>query len=148
MSALLPAAAAVLLVVATVAVLTAWGRHRTRQLPWFRCRLRATSGRRSHRWQLRSTRAAWVADVLVVRTGVLRLWLTPLAVQPDPDSERRALAPREVRGLGPRPVVLRLLVPGRGALDVAVAAVDAERVVGPFLTAALAGLPEAPRGRG
>ena len=52
--------------------------------------------------------------MLLVRSGVLRLWLTPLSVGVAGDVKLQALGPGEVRGLGPRPVALRLTVPRRG----------------------------------
>jgi hypothetical protein len=139
-------------VLVTIGVLTVWGRVRYgRLLPSVRCRLGPpVTGRRRGRarWCLRRSRAAWVGDVLLVRSGALRLWLTPLPVGVARDVSVRALEPGEVRGLGRHPVALRFTVPDAGELEVAVAAEHADLLVGPFLTAALTGLPDARRERG
>jgi hypothetical protein len=47
--------------------------------------------------------------------------------------------------MGRRPVVLRVTAPDGGELEVATREVNAARLVGPFLTAMLPGLPKAPR---
>jgi hypothetical protein len=139
-------------VLGTLAVLAVWARVRyARTLPSFRCRLGPPVVRwraRRSRWRLRRSRAAWVDDVLLVRSGALGLWLTPLSVGVAEDVKLHALGPRQVRGLGPRPVALRVTVRGGAELEIAVADESADRLVGPFLTAALSGLPDAPRGRG
>lgn len=139
-------------VLGTLVVLTVQGQRRyERSVSSFRCRLGPpTAGPRRGRarWCVRRTRAAWVDGALLVRSGALRLWLTPLSVRVPRDAEARALRPGEVRGLGPRPVAMRFVLDGGGQLETAVANEDADRLVGPFLTAALAGLPDAPRERG
>jgi hypothetical protein len=139
-------------VLGTLAVLAVWARVRyARSLPSFRCRLGPPASRWRPvrgRWCLRRSWAAWVDDVLLVRSGALRLWLTPLSVGVAEDVRLQALGPGEVRGLGPRPVALQVTVRGGGELEIAVAAESADRLVGPFLTAALSGLPDAPRERG
>jgi hypothetical protein len=139
--------------VLTLALLTVWARvHYARRLPSFRCRIGPPPAggrrRRGARWCLRRSWATWVDDVLLVRSGALRLWLTPLPVSVARDVTVQALRPGEVRGLGRRPVALRLTLRDDGELEIAVAAESAERLVGPFLTAALSGLPDAPRERG
>jgi|SRR5215218_8444752 len=145
-SALLASAVSVLM---TLTVLTVWGKIRyARRLPSFRCRLGPPTGSRRRgraRWCLRRSWAAWVDDVLLVRSGPLRLWLTPLPIGVARDVTVQALGPGEVRGLGPHPVALRLTLRDEGELEIAVAAENADRLVGPFLTAALSGLPDAPR---
>jgi hypothetical protein len=152
MSPVLSATTAVLLAAATAAVLSLEARIRyVRRLPSFRCRLGPPARRwpRSRaRWCLRRTRAAWVGDVLLVRSGLLRLWITPLAVAVPPDEVVRALEPAEVRGFGTRPVALRFTAPDGRPLEIAVAHWDVDRLVGPFLAASLSGLPPAPREHG
>jgi hypothetical protein len=49
---------------------------------------------------------------------------------------------------GGHPVILRFTTHDRCEVEVAVAHQDAGLLVGPFLTAAMSGLPEAPRERG
>jgi hypothetical protein len=151
MSPVLVALGAVVLVGTTVVVLAAWGRIRyARELPSFRCRVGPPASSRRHhaRWCLRRTRAAWVDDVLLLRSGVLRLWLTPLAVGVARKVTVQALEPGEVRGLGRHPVALRFTTHDRCEVEVAVAHQDAGLLVGPVLTAAMSGLPHAPRERG
>jgi len=150
MSPLVAASIVVALVLATVLVIAAWGHVRyARRLPFFRCRIgppAAVSRRGSRaRWCRRRTRAVWVDDVLLVRSGVLRLWVTPFAVGA---ARAVSLEPADVHGLGPRPVAMRFNLREAGEMEVAVAAEHADRLVGPFLTAALSGLPDAPRERG
>ena len=139
-------------VLGTLAALTARARVRyARRLRSFPCRLgppTAAWRRGRARWRLRRTQAAWVGGVLLVRSGPLRLWITPLAVDVPREGTIQALGRRDVRGLGKQPVALRFVLAGARTLDVAVAAEDADRLVGPFLTAALSGLPDAPRERG
>jgi hypothetical protein len=141
-------AAAVGPVVVLLAGLSAWSRIRfARTLPSFRCRIGPPTApwrRRGTRWRLRRTRAAWVNDVLLVQTGVLRLWVTPVAPVIPRDAAVRPLGPGTVRGLGRRPVVLRVTAPDGGELEVAARDVNAARLVGPFLTAMLPGPPRAP----
>jgi hypothetical protein len=86
--------------------------------------------------------------VLLVRSGALRLWLTPLSVSAADDVAVRALPPGEARGLGLHPVVPSFTGPTGGHCEVAAAAESAERLVGPFLAATLAGLPGAHNERG
>jgi hypothetical protein len=140
-------------VVLTLAVLMVWARvHYARRLPSFRCRIGPPPAgrrrRRGARWCLRRSWATWVDDVLLVRSGALRLWLTPLRVGVARDVTVQALTAGGVRGLGPHPVALRLTLRDAGEVEIAVAAESADRLVGPFLTAALSGLPDAPRERG
>jgi hypothetical protein len=151
MSPILTGLFAVLLVSATVVALTAWGRVRyARRLPSFRCRVGPPTSRWRRcrrRWRVRYTRAAWVDNVLLLRSGVLRLWLSPLPVGVAGDVTLEALEPDQVRGLGPRPVALRFSLPDAGEVEIAVAAESADRLVGPFLTA-MPGLPDARREHG
>jgi hypothetical protein len=134
-------------VLATVAVLTTWVRVRyARRLPFFRCRIGPPPRplrRGEARWCRRRTWATWVGDVLMIRSGPFRLWLTPLRVEVLREVTVEILDRGEVRGLGRRPAAMRFALPSGGDVEVAVAAKDVDRLVGPFLTAALAGLPEA-----
>ncbi|MGY1631136.1 hypothetical protein ACI784_05420 [Geodermatophilus sp. SYSU D01186] len=152
MSPLLAVLGAVVLVGGTVLVVAVWARVRfTRDLASFRCRVgppTSRSRRYSARWAVRRTRAAWVDDVLLLRSGALRLWVTPLPLGIARDVTVEDLGPGEVRGLGRQPVALRFTSHDGYGLEIAVAHQDAGRLVGPFLTAALSGLPDAPRERG
>ncbi|MGY1707449.1 hypothetical protein ACI79C_23040 [Geodermatophilus sp. SYSU D00697] len=151
MTPVLVALGAVVLVGATVVVLAAWGRIRyARELPSFRCRVGPPASPRRYdaRWCLRRTQAAWVDDVLLLRSGLLRLWLTPLAAGVAREVTVEALEPGEARGLGRRPVALRLTADDGCVVEVAAAHEDVGRLVGPFLAAVVSGLPDAPRERG
>lgn len=138
-------------VVVTVAVLALVARARyASRLPGFRCRVGppGVPWRRHARWRLRRTRAAWLGDVLVLRAGALRLWLDPVAVRVAGSAVVEPLDRHRPHGLGPHPVALTFTTGDGSRLEIAVAGRDADRLVGPFLTAALAGLPKAPRERG
>lgn len=116
----------------------------------FACRLRRTirGRRRWRRWQPWRARARWVSEVLLVRSGPLGLSSRPYAARIGPGATLRPVSAASVRRLGPMPWAL-LLSTEDGPLDVAVADVDKEMLVGPYLTAAMTGLPSAPReGRG
>jgi hypothetical protein len=142
---------AVLSATLTLTLLSARARRRCAGLPFFRCRIGPPNLRRWRgraRWCLRRTSAAWVDGVLLVRSGALRLWLTPLSVTVAGDVEVRALPPGEARGLGPHPLVLSFTGPTGNHCEIAAAAESAERLVGPFLAATVAGLPGAHNERG
>lgn len=117
----------------------------------FRCRVRMPTGgrrRRWHRWPLRQARARWIHDVLIVQPGPLGLSVVPLAARIAPGAVLRPLAAGQVRGLGARPWALLLTTEDRAAVDVVVAEADRDLLVGPYLIAALDGLPSAPREQG
>jgi hypothetical protein len=131
---------AVLSTTVTLLVLGARVRRRCADLTFFRCRVGPpASGRRRGRarWCPRRTRAAWVDDVLVVRSGALRLWLVPVSLSAARDVRVRALPATEARGLGPNPVVLSFDRPAGPRFEIAAAAEYADRLVGPFLAAPL-----------
>ncbi|HKG51237.1 MAG TPA: hypothetical protein VKB14_12420 [Actinomycetales bacterium] len=114
----------------------------------FRCRLRVcslTSARwpRSSRWWSRPMWAAWHDDVLVVRRGPvlartirLRATLTPAGVY--------AVPADDATRCGKRPIAAGLRVSDGSQLEVAAAAEAREALVGPYLAAAINGLPRAP----
>lgn len=146
MSAAWAAVSLVAAAVVPVALLSVWSAVRfARRFPTFRCRVGLPPGRRA-RWRLCRRQAAWVSDVLLVRSGLVGSWVAPLATGVPPDSTVRPLDARAVRGLGPRPVALRLLGPDGAELEVAVAEESAEQVVGPYLLAAMP-RPRAPKQR-
>jgi hypothetical protein len=144
---LLVAAACVASAAGTLAVLSGLSRLRFGRLPGaFRCRLGPPSGWRLHRtWRVRRTRAVWVNDVLLVQTGLLRLGVAPVSPELAREASVESLEAFEVRGLGPRPVALRLTAANGRPLVVATSARNRTALVGPFLTASLDGLPRAPR---
>src|SRR3954452_11123444 len=93
-------AGSALLIGATVAVVAVWARlHYARRLTSFRCRVGPPAARwrrRRARWRVRRTRASWVDDVLLLRSGALRLWLTPFAVGVAREVSVQELGPGEV----------------------------------------------------
>lgn len=138
------------LAVVPVLVLAAWTRLRfTRRFASFRCRLGPPESRRSRRrWRLLRTRAAWVHDVLVVRSGPFHLGVTPVAVGVPRTARVRRLGPGEVHGLGERPASLRCTTDDGRAFEVAVPRDCVPQLVGPFLAVLLPDLPPAPRDMG
>jgi hypothetical protein len=119
----------------------------TREAGAFRCRVspRPWARRRGRaRWSRFATHARWVNDVLLVRSGFLRLGVTALAAHVAPRTQLEQLAPAEARRLGRAPRALRLVLDGGGTLEVATSEDCGELLVGPYLVAAL-GDPPPPR---
>jgi hypothetical protein len=115
----------------------------------FRCKLRAPGNpsaglRRS--WDRAPRRAVWVHDVLLVQHGTLRQHVVALHAR-IPEDVLHPLPIGEVTGLGSDPQVLALQLDDRRVIEVAVPAEARPLVVGPFLAAAIPGLPEAPAER-
>jgi hypothetical protein len=122
----------------------AWRGHRdfTRQEGTFRCRLRVRSAALpgfSPRWSRRRPQARWVHDVLLVRTGWLRPRIRALPVRVA-EGELVELDPRWVRGLGPQPVSIRLLLDDQAAVEVATAEAEGALLAGPFVVLAISRL--------
>jgi hypothetical protein len=88
-----------------------------------------------------------VHDVLLVRSGFLRLGLTAWPVCPARGAGVQALTRSDVRRLGPHPVALRLTRTD-GTVEIAVSEEFRTELVGPFLVAELSDLPPAPREKG
>jgi hypothetical protein len=98
------------------------------------------------RWGHRRRRAVWVHDVLLVRHGLLGQHVVALPVR-IPDEVIRPAPAEVVRGLGSRPQVLRLRLDEGPPVEVATASEARSLVVGPFMAAAIPGLPGAPADR-
>jgi hypothetical protein len=81
--------------------------------------------------------------VLVVHRGVFLPRLLTFAVRGPGDALRRSCRP-EISWLGAEPVVLSLQLDDGRQLDIAARGSDRTALVGPFLTAAIPGLPQAP----
>jgi hypothetical protein len=131
-------------------VLLVSARRRRAGLTFFRCRVGPPTGRRTRRarWAVRRTSAAWVDDVLLVRSGALRLWLTPVSASAALDVSVRSVPPDEARGLGPHPFALRLTNATGDRFEIAAPAESAELLVGPYLVAHLADRTRAEHERG
>ena len=115
----------------------------------FRCRLAFLSSpvtsRHESRWTRLTTRAKWTGDVLVIQVGPLWAQTLRLPVHLPLDTQIHDQPRGVVRRLGAHPQSLVIPHEGCTALVVAVRAKDRTRLVGPFLAAAVAGLPSAPR---
>jgi hypothetical protein len=141
---------ALVLVTVPLAALSVVSRVRFARLPEsFRCRLSAAASLRrgETRWRRHRTRARWVNDVLLIQDGALRTGVRVLPAWIPPGASVRTVLPDDVRRLGRHPVALRLMT-GEGPVDLAVAESSRLLLVGPFLTAAIPGLPRAPRDHG
>jgi hypothetical protein len=135
---------------ATLVVLSVRARFRFRRLPGsFRCRLGPGSRRRRapSAWRIRRTRAVWARDVLLVQSGALRLGITPVCASVARHAAVEELEPFTTRGLGLHAVALTLTADDGRSVVVATAGRDRTTLAGPFLAAALPGLPRAPRGQ-
>jgi hypothetical protein len=112
----------------------------------FRCKLRAPDNpsagmRRS--WDRAPRRAVWVHDVLLVQHGFLRQHIVALPAR-IPDDVLSPVRIGEATGLGPDPQMLPLQLDDGRVVEIAVPAEAQPLVVGPFLAAAIPGLPTAP----
>lgn len=137
----------VLLVVATRYVVAATARHAGPGAQPFPCKFRTAGelGRpRQTRWPLRRSRAAWVHDVLIVTRGTMFPRVTTLAVRM-PEEALRQTCSQEVRGLGSHPLVILLRLDDGCLVEVAAAGSHRTQLVGPFMAAAIPGLPGGPR---
>jgi len=130
----------------------------------FRCRLRRSDGVLTlSRWRVRrllwkwfgdwarpwprvDTWAVWAHDVLLVHRGLVRPRVSVFRVR-FPDGPMVLLSDFEVTGLGPNPMVFPLRCDDESLLEVAAAEEDRTLLAGPFLAAAIPGLPKAPRER-
>jgi hypothetical protein len=96
-------------------------------------------------WGRRRTAAVWAHDVLLVRCGLFGQQVVALPVRLPEHGPRPA--PDLVRGLGSDPQVLGLRLDGGSVVELAIAAEARVAAVGPFLAAAIPGLPAAPADR-
>jgi len=141
-------------------------RRRFRRLEGsFRCRLRRTDDGvlMLSRWRLRrilwswfgdwarawpgvNAWGVWAHDVLLVHRGLWRPRIAVFRVR-FPDGPMMLMSDVEVTGLGPNPMVFPLRCDDEKQLEVAAAEEDRTLLAGPFLAAAIPGLPKAPRER-
>lgn len=136
-----------------IGAVVAWNRVRfARDRSSFRCRLARITPSRTfrhpRRWSRLKTRAKWTGDTLLIQVGPLWAGTLRIAVNLPLDAQIRAEARGAVRRLGAHPQSLLIRCDGCTALVVAVQAKDRTRLVGPFLAAAVAGLPSVPRSDG
>jgi|SRR5215207_3583173 len=125
----------------------AWSRFRfARTEGAFRCKVRAPYGRVPgvrRRWHAGWTHALWTHDVLLVERGFVRQRTMAIPVSATGDVVRTMFA-GEVRGLGRDPVVLVLELDEDLLVEVAAPRPSRTLLAGPFLAAAIPGLPESP----
>ena len=130
----------------TLGILSSRSRRRfAQQRGAFRCRVRLPwlRGRAGRRWP-RPTQAVWVADVLLIQSGRLRLSVAPVAAHVARSVSVEEQDPVRVRSLGTQPLSLLMTDQLGHPVVVAVAASDRALLVGPFLTVAAPGVPGAP----
>lgn len=109
----------------------------------FRCkvmRLGRVPWHRTARWSRTRTHARWVHDVLLIRCGFLHLRTRALAVRL-PEDRIRVVSRAEIRRLGQRPQLLQFQLDDYSRVEIAVAEDVRTLMVGPFLAAAIPGLP-------
>jgi hypothetical protein len=118
----------------------------------FLCKARLCDGRSVHwprlrrRWMRRWVWARWVDDVLVVRRGrvVLRRVELPARIL---DDGVRVLSESDAPRCGYRPIAVELEVADGSRIEVVASEYARHSLVGPYLAAALHGLPRAPAPR-
>ena len=112
----------------------AWSRRQVRRSPGvFACRLRPTGPLEGARWPRRKRHARWVHDVLLVHRGaaLARYDAYPVANVTGP------IVGAPVRGMGERPVRLRLHLDDGRLFDMAAHNSDVDSAIGPFVVASL-----------
>lgn len=117
----------------------------------FACRTARLSSRWWHRdglhWRLLRSRAAWVDNVLVIRSGPLSLRTLTIPVFLPPKTRIEDEMPSTVHWLGSCPQSLWIERDDGTPIKIAVRERDRTKLAGPFLVAAIAGLPAARRER-
>lgn len=138
------------LVLASLLIVSGWTAsfRFSSSTPGFRCKIRPadTGDHGSSPWPLRRHRGTWVHDVLLLRRGVILVRLTALPTRV-PDEALRDMRPGEVHGLGGHPVAIVLRLDDGNLVEVAAGFADRAHLVGPFLAAAIPGLPPGPTER-
>jgi hypothetical protein len=118
----------------------------------FRCRIRLSAGRCQQwrrlprRWSRRRLRARWVGDQLVVWRRPVLLTSVGFQGRVSRDGVYR-LPTMEVAGLGYRPLVVELELGDGSRIELVTYEWARADLVGPYLSAALNDLPQAPRPR-
>jgi hypothetical protein len=97
------------------------------------------------RWGWLRTRAKWVNDVLIVQSGPLWMRSLTIAVSLPKGAQIETEPPSTVRRLGPRPQSLWIDCSEVMPLKIAVREQDRTKLAGPFVAAAIGGLPSPPR---
>jgi hypothetical protein len=144
MAAMIVLAVLVFASVSVVAAVAATFRFPSR-ITSFRCKIRPAPlpGAKRHRWPLRRCRATWVHDVLMVRRGLVLATVSALPVHLL-EKALRETGPDEIPFLGPALVAVVLRLDDDSLVEVAAASGDRTALVGPFLAAAIPGLPSGP----
>jgi hypothetical protein len=109
----------------------------------FRCKVRVTKGEVPgvrRQFPRRPGYARWVHDVLLVHQDALRPYPVPVPAR-FPDGVMHGVSRSSVPGLGDAPLVLPVQLDDGPIVEVAAAQSDRTLLVGPFLAAAMDGLP-------
>jgi hypothetical protein len=127
-----------------------WNRLRfVRDRSSFACRLTllgpSWTARRYPRRSPLKTRAKWAGDVLLIQVGPLWARTLRIPVQLPLDTQIQDEARGSIHRLGAHPKSLVIRHEGSATLLIAVRSRDRTQLVGPFLAAAVAGLPQTPR---
>lgn len=135
-----------------LAVIAVWGKVRfDKDQPTFVCRTARLGTRWWHRdgmrWRWLRARAAWVDNVLVIRNGPVSLRVMTIPVSLPPKARIEDEARCTVRRLGACPQSLWIEREDGSPVKIAVRERDRTKLAGPFLVAAIPGLPAAPRER-
>lgn len=125
----------------------------TRTAGAFRCRLRMSDAAKpplrppgiTARWG-RRRHAVWVHDVLLVQHGLVGQHITAVPVR-IPEDAIRPVPYKVPRRLGPDPQALRLRLDDGPLVEIATTGESRSLIAGPFLAAAIPGLPAAPADR-
>jgi hypothetical protein len=118
----------------------------------FRCQVRLSAGctgrwtRLGHEWSRRRLRARWVGEELVVWPRPVLLTSVRLRGRICRDGVYR-LTVVDVKRCGYRPIAIELDLADGSRIEVATTDVARTELVGPYLTAAMKDLPNAPRRR-
>jgi hypothetical protein len=113
---------------------TLWSRRRLRRTPGvFRCRVRAGGPMFESRWPRTMRYGCWVHDVLLVRRGPTLARCEALAVS----NVTGPVVSVTIKGLGERPVWLRLHLDDGRLVDLTARNGDVSSAIGPFMVASL-----------
>lgn len=113
-----------------------WSRRRLRRQPGvFACRVRPGGPLEGSDWQRTKRYGTWVHDVLIVHKGpcLTRYEALPVATLTGP------ITSLGVKGLGERPVWVRLHLDDGRLIDVAARNGDVSAAIGPYVAASMRG---------
>jgi hypothetical protein len=121
------------LAIGALLVSLSWRRRRRRTPGVFPCRVRAAGPTSETHWSRRKRYGRWVHDVLLIYRGATLTRCEALAVS----TVTGPVVPATVKGLGERPVWLRLHLDDGRLMDIAAPNGDVGSAIGPFVVASL-----------